>query len=119
MPEELNGRKKVYLNEENIYITKTTPQSVVKLFQEQFYRDFSLFLTLRHEELVLGGQMVLTFCGRKNEDARSGSELNNLFGLLAQSLQSLVAEVHIQLSLRILCHSLKMRYKILPPSLNV
>uniref|UniRef100_A0A0D3GER8 Uncharacterized protein n=1 Tax=Oryza barthii TaxID=65489 RepID=A0A0D3GER8_9ORYZ len=92
VPEELNGRKKVYLNEENIYITKTTPQSVVKLFQEQFYKDFSLFLTLRHEELVLGGQMVLTFCGRKDEDARSGSELNNLFGLLAQSLQSLVAE---------------------------
>uniref|UniRef100_A0A0E0A7E7 Uncharacterized protein n=1 Tax=Oryza glumipatula TaxID=40148 RepID=A0A0E0A7E7_9ORYZ len=92
VPEELNGRKKVYLNEENIYITKTTPQSVVKLFQEQFYKDFSLFLTLRHEELVLGGQMVLTFCGRKDEDACSGSELNNLFGLLALSLQSLVAE---------------------------
>jgi hypothetical protein len=53
---------------------------VVKVFQEQFRKDFSLFLRLRHEVLVFGGQMVLTFLGRKNED------LNHPFGLLSESL---------------------------------
>uniref|UniRef100_A0A0E0L9V4 Jasmonate O-methyltransferase n=1 Tax=Oryza punctata TaxID=4537 RepID=A0A0E0L9V4_ORYPU len=79
VPEELNGRKKSYLNKENICITKTTtvgggtiPRAVLQGL-----------LPLPH--------MVLTFCGRKNEDARSG-ELNHVFGLVAESLQSLVAE---------------------------
>lgn len=36
--------------------------------------------------------MVLTFVGRKHEDVYSG-HLNQLFGLLARSLQSLVAKV--------------------------
>lgn len=91
MPEGLEGMAKEYFNEENIYITKTTSLPVVKLFQEQFKKDFCLFLKLRHEELVFGGQMVLAFLGRKNEDVFSG-DLNHVFGLLAQSLQSLVAK---------------------------
>jgi hypothetical protein len=40
----------------------------VTRFKEQFNIDFSIFLKLRHEELVYGGEMVLTFCGRKDED---------------------------------------------------
>jgi hypothetical protein len=76
-----------------MYITNNTSPLVVKLFQEQFRKDFSLFLRLRHEELVFGGQMVLTFLGGKNEDVYSG-DLNHLFGLLSESLQSLVIEVN-------------------------
>lgn len=91
VPEGLEGKREVYLNEENMYITKNTSPLVVKLFQEQFREDFSLFLRLRHEELVYGGQMVLTFLGRKNEDVYSG-DLNHLFGLLSESLQSLVVK---------------------------
>lgn len=92
MPEQLNGKQKSYLNEENIYITKTTPLHVVKLFKEQFIKDFSLFLKLRHEELMDGGRMVLTIYGRKSEDPYIG-DVNDIFGLLGKSLQSLVAEV--------------------------
>jgi hypothetical protein len=66
----------------------------VKQFQKQFHKDFSLFLKLRHEELVHGGQMVLIFLGRKNEDVYSG-DLNQLFALVARSLQSLVLKVVI------------------------
>ncbi|CAD6248131.1 unnamed protein product [Miscanthus lutarioriparius] len=88
-PEGLEAWRKTYLNEDNIYITKTTTPFVVKQFQKQFHKDFSLFLKLRHEELVHGGQMVLIFLGRKNEDVYSG-DLNQLFGLVARSLQSLV-----------------------------
>lgn len=64
----------------------------MKLFQEQFQKDFSLFIKLRYEELVFGGQIILTFIGRKYEDVFSG-ESNHLYGLLAQSLQYLVEEV--------------------------
>jgi hypothetical protein len=66
----------------------------VKQFQKQFHKDFSLFLKLHHEELVHGGQMVLIFLGRKNEDVYSG-DLNQLFALVARSLQSLVLKVAI------------------------
>ena len=68
--------------------------SVVKLFQQQFQNDFSLFLKLRFEELVFGGQIILTFIGRKYEDVFNG-EPNHLYGLIAQSLQSLVDEVNL------------------------
>ncbi|CAL5043539.1 unnamed protein product [Urochloa decumbens] len=76
-------------NKGNIYIAKATPLPVVKLYQEQFQKDLMLFLELRYDELVVGGQMVLTFLGRKEEDVYGGN-LNYLSELLAQSLWSLV-----------------------------
>ncbi|CAN6373114.1 unnamed protein product [Urochloa humidicola] len=91
VPELLDARREVLLNKDNIYITKTTSPFVVKCFKDQFNTDFSTFLKMRHKELVYGGKMVLTFCGRKDEDAYNG-DLNKLFGLLAVSLQSLVAK---------------------------
>ena len=93
-PEGLKGIGKTHKDKGDIYITKTMSPSVVKLFQQQFQNDFSLFLKLRFEELVFGGQIILTFIGRKYEDVFSG-ESNHLYGLLAQSLQSLVDEVNL------------------------
>ncbi|KAF8641717.1 hypothetical protein HU200_067740 [Digitaria exilis] len=90
-PEGLKGTRKTCQDKGDIYITKTTSPSIVKLFQQQFEKDFSLFLKLRYEELVFGGQIILTFIGRKYEDVFSG-ESNHLHGLLGQSLQSLVDE---------------------------
>lgn len=91
VPEGLNGTGKTHQDKGDIYITKTMSPSIVKLFQQQFQKDFSLFLKLRYEELVFGGQIVLTFIGRKYEDVFNG-EPNHLYGLIAQSLQSLVDE---------------------------
>ncbi|TVU31358.1 hypothetical protein EJB05_23041, partial [Eragrostis curvula] len=89
LPIELKVSSKTHMNRENIYITKTTPPSVVRMYQEQF--DFSHFLKLRSEELVLGGRMLLTFHGRKNNDVFYG-DLNHLYGLLGEAIQSLVME---------------------------
>ncbi|KAG8072156.1 hypothetical protein GUJ93_ZPchr0006g42791 [Zizania palustris] len=79
------------MNAGNMYIWETTPPAVVKLYQELFQKDFSLFLKLRYSELVSGGQMVLTFMGRKKSDVLSLSgEGSCMFQLLAQAFQSLV-----------------------------
>ncbi|KAJ3670846.1 hypothetical protein LUZ60_008272 [Juncus effusus] len=78
-------------NKGSIYISKTSPPQVVKLYQEQFRKDFSLFLALRFEELVSGGQAVLGFIGRKNKDILCG-ELSCLHSLVAEALNSMVLE---------------------------
>lgn len=65
----------------------------MKYYKEQFDKDFSLFLRLRHQELVSRGKIVLIFCGRKDENVYNG-DLNKLFGLLSRSLQSLVSKVN-------------------------
>ncbi|TVU11866.1 hypothetical protein EJB05_45475 [Eragrostis curvula] len=92
----MEGTSKTPQDERDIYITKTSSPSVVKLCQEQFRKDFSLFLKLRYEELVVDGQMVLTFIGKKNEDVLGGDSNHHLYGLLAQSLQSLVEKGLVQ-----------------------
>ncbi|KAF0903223.1 hypothetical protein E2562_025790 [Oryza meyeriana var. granulata] len=84
-------KKMTNLNGGNIYIAKSTPPSVVKMYQDQFQKDMSLFLKLRYQELVPGGQMLLTFLGRKKEDVLDG-DLSHLCALLAEALQSLVTE---------------------------
>jgi hypothetical protein len=93
LPEELDIKSTTHLNGGNIYITSTTPPSVVKMYQQQFQKDLSLFLKLRFKELSPGGQMLMTLLGRKNKDAFHGN-LNHVYGLLGQAMQSLVAEVH-------------------------
>ncbi|XP_078165910.1 anthranilate O-methyltransferase 3-like [Carex rostrata] len=79
------------LNKGNIYIGKTGPPLVGKLYQEQFRSDFSHFLKLRCDELVPCGQMVLSFLGRHKKDILDG-EWSIIWGLLAESLDSMVRE---------------------------
>ncbi|CAD6246186.1 unnamed protein product [Miscanthus lutarioriparius] len=93
VPDELAGG--AVLNEGNMYIWETTPPAVVALYRRQFQEDFSLFLRLRHRELVSGGQMVLAFLGRKNKDVLRG-EVSYMWGLLGQALQSLVKEGRVE-----------------------
>uniref|UniRef100_A0ACD5W372 Uncharacterized protein n=2 Tax=Avena sativa TaxID=4498 RepID=A0ACD5W372_AVESA len=92
VPAGLGGANE-YINEGNVYIAKTTPAGVVELYRRQFQEDMLLFFKLRHEELVLGGQMVLTFHGRKYEDLYNNGYLDHPTGLLSRALQSLVEQV--------------------------
>ncbi|WCJ35217.1 S-adenosyl-L-methionine-dependent methyltransferases superfamily protein [Euphorbia peplus] len=82
-------------NKGKIYISKSSPVSVLKAYSEQFQSDFSTFLRLRSEELVGGGCMVLSFIGRGSPDATTDQSCYQ-WELLANSLMSLVYEGTIQ-----------------------
>lgn len=66
---------------------------MVKLFQEQFGKDFELFLKLRYEELVSGGLMVLTFVGQKQGEVPMQGGVARVWELLSKALQYLVQKV--------------------------
>ncbi|KAM0902195.1 hypothetical protein ACQ4PT_019480 [Festuca glaucescens] len=94
VPPELSSC--THLNEGNIYIGKTTPPAVIKLFQEQFRKDFELFLTLRSRELVSGGRMLLTFLGQKSEEMLMHGEVSSVLELVAKSLHHLVQKGRVE-----------------------
>ncbi|AQK58151.1 Salicylate/benzoate carboxyl methyltransferase [Zea mays] len=79
VPDELAAG--AVLNEGHMYIWETTPPAVVALYRTQFQEDLSLFLRLRHRELVTGGHMVLTLVGRKSKDGRVEKEKLDSFNL--------------------------------------
>ncbi|XP_048615220.1 salicylate/benzoate carboxyl methyltransferase-like isoform X1 [Brassica napus] len=80
-------------NKENVYISNSSPQSAYKAYLNQFQRDFSMFLTLRSEEIVSNGRMVLTFIGRNtlNSD-QFYRDCCHVWTLLSKSLGDLVFE---------------------------
>ncbi|OMO84463.1 SAM dependent carboxyl methyltransferase [Corchorus olitorius] len=81
--------KGVENNKWNIYMAKSSPPNVFKAYAKQFQEDFSLFLTMRAEEMKPRGHMFLTLIGRKNPDPST-----EFYGweLLAESLSDLVSE---------------------------
>nr|WAU46224.1 S-adenosyl-methionine 4-1-methyl-2-pyrrolidinyl-3-oxobutanic acid methyltransferase [Erythroxylum coca] len=85
VPEGLEG------NKWNIYMASTSPPSVINAYQDQFQKDFSLFLKCRSEEMIAGGRMTLTFEGRKSEDPRS-KECCYIWELLAMALKEMILE---------------------------
>ncbi|KAF8670598.1 hypothetical protein HU200_050625 [Digitaria exilis] len=94
VPEDLSNG--TYVNGGNIYIGKTTPQVVAKLFREQFQKDFELFLKLRYKELVPGGRMVLTFIGRKGGDMPMHGTVARVWEVLSEAVHHLVEKGRIE-----------------------
>ncbi|XP_019166099.1 PREDICTED: salicylate carboxymethyltransferase-like [Ipomoea nil] len=78
-------------NKGNIYMSASSPPSVIQAYYHQFERDFSTFLKCRSDELVKGGRMVLTTLGRKSEDP-SSKDGCHIWELLAIALNDLVAK---------------------------
>ncbi|KAL2513004.1 Jasmonate O-methyltransferase [Abeliophyllum distichum] len=79
------------LNKGKIYVSKSSPSSVLDAYLSQFKRDFSLFLKCRSEEMVVGGHLVLSFMGRVSADP-SSEESCMQWELLARALMSMVLE---------------------------
>ncbi|KAH0640533.1 hypothetical protein KY285_037119 [Solanum tuberosum] len=79
-------------NKGNIYMSSTSPPSVIKAYYKQYEKDFSNFLKYRSEELMKGRKMVLTFLGRESEDP-SSKEGCYIWELLGMALNELVIEI--------------------------
>ncbi|CAA2975347.1 jasmonate O-methyltransferase-like [Olea europaea var. sylvestris] len=79
------------LNKGKIYISNSSPRSVLDAYLSQFKRDFSLFMKSRSEEMVVDGHMVLSFMGRLSSDP-SSEESCMQWELLAQALMSMALE---------------------------
>ncbi|KAG8480797.1 hypothetical protein CXB51_025517 [Gossypium anomalum] len=76
-------------NKGNIYMARSSPPSVFKAYADQFQKDFTNFLSLRSEEIMPQGGMVLTCVGRKNPNP---SKEDYGWEPLSKSLLDLVAE---------------------------
>ncbi|KAJ7957776.1 Jasmonate O-methyltransferase [Quillaja saponaria] len=81
----------IVLNKGKLYISKSSPPSVLEAYSLQFQKDFSEFLKSRSEEMVAGGRMVLSFMGRKSMDPTTEDSCYQ-WELLAQALMSMVSE---------------------------
>ena len=79
-------------NKGKIYLSKTSPKSVHKVYALQFQSDFLVFLRSRSEEVVPGGRMVLSLLGRSSLDPTT-EESCYQWELLAQALMSMANEV--------------------------
>ncbi|CAL1375779.1 unnamed protein product [Linum trigynum] len=78
-------------NKGNIYMAGNSPPRVLEAYYAQFQRDFSLFLRCRAAEVVAGGRMVLTFLGRRSEEA-SSKECCYIWELMSMALNQMASE---------------------------
>ncbi|KAF6141073.1 hypothetical protein GIB67_006518 [Kingdonia uniflora] len=78
-------------NKGNIYMSKSSPQSILDAYFRQFKSDFSLFLKLQSVEVVRGGRMVLTTLGRISK-RRSSKDCCRAWEFLAMALNDMVLE---------------------------
>ncbi|GAB4838433.1 hypothetical protein Ancab_039847 [Ancistrocladus abbreviatus] len=87
VPKGLVVKDGAAFNKGNVHIGKTSPPNVHKAYQKQFEKDFMLFLSLRSQELVSGGHMVLTLPGSINS-----GESQAAWMLLSIALNDMVSE---------------------------
>lgn len=91
VPEGLEGEGKRKMNKGKLYISSTSPRSVLEGYGEQFKNDFSRFIKSRSEEMVSGGRMVLSLMGRISMDPTTADSCHH-WELLAQALTTLASQ---------------------------
>lgn len=76
-----------------MYISETSPRSVVEAYRLQFEKDFNLFLQLRSEEVPVGGLMVLMLRARQSREPQEGSffwdQLAHALAILFDSVRTI------------------------------
>ncbi|KAM7263664.1 hypothetical protein ACFE04_001347 [Oxalis oulophora] len=83
------------VNKGNVNFGRTSPPEVFQAYLKQFQKDLHLFLSLRSEEMVSGGQMVLTFTGRSMIDP-SNIDCCYVWEMLTKSLLQMIEEGMIE-----------------------
>ncbi|KAJ9560036.1 hypothetical protein OSB04_005196 [Centaurea solstitialis] len=91
VPSGLEPSVRTHLNKEKVYISTSSPASVVEAYQQQFHEDFSLFLRSRAKEMVAKGRMVLSFVDRQSLDPCADDACFK-WELLARALMSLALD---------------------------
>ena len=79
-------------NKGKIYLSKTSPKSVISAYMLQFRKDFMSFLKCRSKEVIPGGRMVLAFMGRTSTDPACEKATAH-WDLIASTLMTMVSEV--------------------------
>ncbi|XWS24397.1 hypothetical protein CRYUN_Cryun28dG0098400 [Craigia yunnanensis] len=95
VPAGLESNSLRHLNNGKVYISKTSPQSVLDAYSLQFQNDFSQFIKSRSHELVPSGLMVLSFMGRRSADPTTEDSCYH-WELLGQAIMRLVREGRIE-----------------------
>ncbi|XP_010263597.1 PREDICTED: jasmonate O-methyltransferase-like isoform X2 [Nelumbo nucifera] len=95
VPPDLEKKAIRALNKGNIYISKTSPQSVLKAYAVQFHKDFTSFLNSRSQEIVPAGRMVISLFGRTGDDPTS-PECCQQWDLLAQVFRDMIVNGLLQ-----------------------
>ncbi|KAJ8442552.1 hypothetical protein Cgig2_026494 [Carnegiea gigantea] len=92
VPKGLDGKEHgEMVNKGKIYLSKTSPKSVISAYMLQFRKDFMSFLKCRSQEVIPGGRMVLAFIGRSSTDPIC--EIACAFwDLIASTLMTMVSE---------------------------
>ncbi|KAF6137770.1 hypothetical protein GIB67_040478 [Kingdonia uniflora] len=85
VPQGIEGNKR------NVYMSKSSPPSVLNAYFEQFHNDFSSFLKSRSVEVVEGGGMVFMVAGRRSED-RTSNENAYIWELIGVAINELVSK---------------------------
>ncbi|PIA52746.1 hypothetical protein AQUCO_01000546v1 [Aquilegia coerulea] len=78
-------------NNGSIHLAKTSPPNVFQAYSKQFYKDFTIFLSSRSLEIVLGGRMIIIMLGRRYSDP-STKDCSFYWELLARSLRDMVSK---------------------------
>ncbi|XVF73783.1 hypothetical protein PTKIN_Ptkin13bG0009800 [Pterospermum kingtungense] len=95
VPAGLESNAPRHLNRGKVYISKSSPESVLDAYSLQFQNDFSVFIKSRSQELVPGGRMILSFMGRRSFDPTTEDSCYH-WELLAQAIMSLAREGRIE-----------------------
>ncbi|XP_060181959.1 probable caffeine synthase MTL3 [Lycium barbarum] len=92
VPKGLVAESDLPLNKGNIYIAKTSPPSVHEAYLTQFQKDFTNFLSMRSQEIVDCGSLVLTFICKNDEE--DGCDFWELLGITMNDMviEGLIAE---------------------------